>query len=41
MMVSIFQNIANIVVIILTLIIVLSQLTGIGINNYGIKKIFA
>lgn len=36
---SIFQNIANIVFVILFLIVIFSQLTGVGIDNYGIKKI--
>ncbi len=36
---SVFQTIANIMFIILLLIVVFSQLTGVGIDNYGIKKI--
>jgi len=36
---GIFQNIANIVFVILFLIVIFSQLTGVGIDNYGIKKI--
>jgi hypothetical protein len=36
---SALRNIANIVFIILILIVVFSQVTGIGIDNYGIKKI--
>lgn len=35
---QIFQNFANIAFIIMLLIIVLSQVTGIGLSNYGIKK---
>ena len=34
-----FQNFANIAFIIMLLVVVLSQVTGIGITNYGIKKI--
>lgn len=34
-----FRNFANTVFIIVFLIVILSQITGIGINNYGIKKI--
>ncbi|MFV0484664.1 MAG: hypothetical protein ACK5MU_00305 [Candidatus Saccharimonadales bacterium] len=34
-----FQSIANIAFIILLLVVVFSQLTGVGIDNYGIKKI--
>lgn len=34
-----FQNIANIVFVILLLVVIFSQLTGVGIDNYGIKKI--
>ena len=34
-----FRDIANIVFIILFVIVILSQLTGFGIDNYGIKKI--
>lgn len=33
------RNIANIVFIILFLVVIFSQLTGVGIDNYGIKKI--
>ncbi|MBR2641435.1 hypothetical protein IKD49_03260 [Candidatus Saccharibacteria bacterium] len=36
---SIFQGFANIVFIILFLVVIFSQLTGVGIDNYGIKKI--
>ena len=36
---TVFQTIANTVFIILVLIVVFSQLTGVGIDNYGIKKI--
>ena len=34
-----FRNIANVVFIILFLVVIFSQLTGVGIDNYGIKKI--
>ncbi|MCL2869839.1 type IV secretion system protein [Candidatus Saccharibacteria bacterium] len=34
-----FRNIANILFVIFFLVVIFSQLTGIGINNYGIKKI--
>ena len=34
-----FRNIANIVFIIIFIIVIISQVTGIGIDNYGIKKI--
>ena len=33
-----FVNIANILMVIFLLVIVFSQLTGVGIDNYGIKK---
>lgn len=33
-----FQTIANVVFIIFFLIVIFSQVTGVGINNYGIKK---
>ncbi len=36
---KIFQSFANIVFIILLLVVIFSQLTGVGIDNYGIKKI--
>ena len=36
---GIFQGFANIVFIILLLLVIFSQVTGVGINNYGIKKI--
>ena len=36
---KIFQNIANILLVILFLVIVFSQLTSVGITNYGIKKL--
>lgn len=35
---DVFRNIANIVFIILLLAVIFSQLTGVGIDNYGIKK---
>ncbi|MBO4813147.1 hypothetical protein J5491_03315 [Candidatus Saccharibacteria bacterium] len=34
-----FRNIANTAFIILLLVVIFSQLTGVGIDNYGIKKI--
>ena len=34
-----FRDIANVIFIILFLFVIFSQLTGIGIDNYGIKKI--
>lgn len=36
---NIFRTIANWVFVILFLVVIISQLTGIGIDNYGIKKI--
>ena len=33
-----FRNVANVIFIIFFLIIIFSQLTGVGIDNYGIKK---
>ena len=36
---SYFRSIANILFIILFLMVIFSQLTGVGIDNYGIKKI--
>ena len=36
---EIFRNISNVVFIILFLFVIFSQLTGVGIDNYGIKKI--
>lgn len=35
---NIFRNLANVILIIIMLLVVLSQLTGYGISNYGIKK---
>lgn len=35
----VFQGIANTLFIILLLVVIFSQLTGVGIDNYGIKKI--
>lgn len=35
---SYFRNVANIIFSIFLLIVILSQLTGLGISNYGIKK---
>lgn len=34
----VFRNIANVAFVIVFLIIIFSQLTGAGINNYGVKK---
>lgn len=34
-----FQTFANIIFVILLLVVIFSQLTGVGITNYGIKKI--
>jgi hypothetical protein len=34
-----FRDFANVLFIILFLIVIFSQLTGVGIDNYGIKKI--
>ena len=34
-----FRDIANIIFIILFLVVIFSQLTGVGIDNYGVKKI--
>ena len=34
-----FQTIANIIIVIFLLVVIFSQLTGFGIDNYGIKKI--
>lgn len=36
---DVFRNIANVLIIILFLAVIFSQLTGVGIDNYGIKKI--
>lgn len=36
---SIFRDMANVIFVILFLVVIFSQLTGIGIDNYGIKKI--
>lgn len=36
---SIFQGFANLVFVIVFLVVIFSQLTGVGIDNYGIKKI--
>lgn len=35
---DIFRNIANIFLIIAIIIVIISQLTGVGVSNYGIKK---
>ena len=34
-----FRNIANVIFVILFLLVIFSQLTGYGIDNYGIKKV--
>lgn len=34
-----FQSIANVLLVILFLVIIFSQVTGVGISNYGIKKL--
>ena len=36
---STFRDIANVVFVIVLLVVIFSQLTGVGIDNYGIKKI--
>ena len=36
---NVFRNLANIAFVILFLVVIFSQLTGFGIDNYGIKKI--
>lgn len=36
---GVFQGIANAAFMILFMVVIISQVTGIGINNYGIKKI--
>lgn len=36
---GIFQNVANIIFVLFLLVVIFSQLTGVGIDNYGIKKI--
>lgn len=36
---SIFQGFANVMFVILLLAVIFSQLTGVGIDNYGVKKI--
>ena len=36
---AIFQGFANLIFVIVFLIVIFSQLTGVGIDNYGIKKI--
>ncbi len=36
---EVFRNIANVVIIIIFLVVIFSQLTGVGIDNYGIKKL--
>ena len=34
-----FRNIANVVFVIMLLVVIISQVTGVGIDNYGIKRI--
>lgn len=34
-----FRDMANVVFVILLLVVIFSQITGVGINNYGIKKL--
>ncbi len=34
-----FKNITNLIFVLFFLVVIFSQLTGIGINNYGIKKV--
>ena len=34
-----FKNITNLIFVVFFLIVIFSQLTGVGINNYGIKKV--
>ncbi len=36
---AVFRDIANIIFAIIAMLVILSQLTGVGIDNYGIKKI--
>ena len=36
---NIFRNIANVAFVIVFLIVIFSQLTGVGLDNYGIKKV--
>ncbi|MBR6505958.1 hypothetical protein IKT18_03975 [Candidatus Saccharibacteria bacterium] len=36
---DVIRNIANVLFIVLFLVVIFSQLTGVGIDNYGIKKI--
>ena len=36
---SIIRNLANVIFIIMFMVIIYSQISGIGINNYGIKKL--
>lgn len=36
---EVFRNFANIIFIIIIMVVIFSQLTGVGIDNYGIKKI--
>lgn len=35
---EIFRNLANLVLVIALLLIIISQITGVGVSNYGIKK---
>ncbi|MBR5419198.1 hypothetical protein IK110_03045 [Candidatus Saccharibacteria bacterium] len=34
-----FKNITNLIFVVFFLVVIFSQLTGVGINNYGIKKV--
>ena len=36
---EVFRNIANVILTIVFLVVIFSQITGVGIDNYGIKKI--
>ncbi len=36
---ELFRNIANVIIVIVLLIVIFSQVTGMGIDNYGIKKL--
>ena len=36
---QIFQNMANVIFVIILLITIISQITGVGIDNYGIKRL--
>lgn len=36
---SVFRDVGNVLLVILFIVVIFSQLTGVGIDNYGIKKI--